>query len=73
MKEYKHRIINSLIFRIIMPLSAIVILAGLGLYMFVLTAVSDFANRHIEDSLSDISNDVYGICDQNLNELFKKE
>lgn len=72
MKEYKHRIINSLIFRIIMPLSAIVLLAGLGLYMFVLTAVSDFADKHIEDALSEVSNDVYGICDQNLNELFKK-
>jgi len=72
MKEYRHRIINSLVFHILMPLSAIVLIAGLALYLFVLSYISDFAGKHIENSFLDISNDIYNICDKSLNELLKK-
>ncbi|WP_333653256.1 two-component system sensor histidine kinase NtrB [Dissulfurispira sp.] len=64
-------ITRSLAFRIIMPVIALVILAGIGLYIFVLSSVSDFTDRHIKDALMGMSREIYNICARNLNELLK--
>ncbi|MEK6691804.1 MAG: response regulator [Nitrospirota bacterium] len=71
MKDYKSGIINSLAFRIIAPVFLIVLFSGLGLYIFVLSSVSDFADRHIKEGLRNLSHDIYNICDKNLNELLR--
>ncbi|MBI5199594.1 MAG: response regulator, partial [Nitrospirae bacterium] len=71
MKGYKLRIINSLAFRVITPVLAIVLLAGLGVYLFVLSSVSDFADRHIKEELQNFSRSIYNICDKNMNELLR--
>lgn len=71
MKGYKPGIINSLTFRIITPILSIVLLSGLSVYLFVLSSVSDFADRHIKEELKNLSHNLYNICDQNLNELLR--
>jgi signal transduction histidine kinase len=71
MKGYKPGIINSLAFRIIAPVFLIVLFSGLGLYIFVLSSVSDFADRQIKEGLRNLSHDIYNICDKSLNELLR--
>ena len=73
MTEYKNRIINSLSFRIIMFAIAILLLAGLTLYFFVLRPVSDFTDMHIKENVLEKSHEIYNICDRGLNELLKTE
>ncbi|MBI5027097.1 MAG: response regulator [Nitrospirae bacterium] len=65
------KIINSLPFRIITPVILIVLLIGLGLYLFVLRSVSGFADIHIKDNFLNMSHDVYNICDRSLSELLR--
>jgi signal transduction histidine kinase len=70
MKDFKH-ITQSLAFRIIAPAILLILLAGLVFYVFVLSYVSDFTAQHINDSIMEISREIYNICDRNLNELLK--
>ena len=42
------------------------------LYVFVLRSVSGFADEHIKGNISDMSRDIYNICDKNLNDLLMK-
>lgn len=63
---------KSLAFRILMPTFVIMFLAGLVLYIFILRSVSDFADIHIKGDISDISSEVYRICDRNLNDLLMR-
>ncbi|MCL4477200.1 MAG: response regulator [Nitrospirae bacterium] len=71
MKEYKLRIINSLTFRVIIPIVATVLLGGYLLYFIVLRSMSDLVNIHIRGNLETLSTSVYNICEQNLNELLR--
>lgn len=70
MKNIKH-ITQSLTFRIIAPAILLVLLTGLVFHIFVLRYISDFMDQHINDSLMEISREIYNICDRNLNELLK--
>lgn len=72
MKEYLHRITKSLAFRIFIPIFAIALISGLALYVFILSSVSGFADEHIKGNISDMSRDIYNICDKNLNDLLMK-
>ncbi|MBI1811855.1 MAG: response regulator [Nitrospirae bacterium] len=72
MKEYLNRITKSLAFRIFIPLFTIALISGLVLYIFVLRSVSGFADEHIKGNISDMSLDIYNICDKNLNDLLMK-
>jgi len=66
-----HRIINSLAFRIIAPVTIIVILTGAIFYLFALRSMSDFVYEHIKGMLGDVSRSIYSICDTSLNELLR--
>lgn len=72
MKEYLNRITNSLAFRILAPTFVIALLSGLILYIFVLRSISDFADLHIKEDISNTSLGIYNICDKSLNELLLK-
>ncbi|MCL5236892.1 MAG: ATP-binding protein [Nitrospirae bacterium] len=72
MKEHQQNIVNSLAFRIIMPVIMIILLTGIGLYIFVLRSVSGFADRQIKKAFSEKASDINRICDENLNEILKK-
>ncbi|GAB4405557.1 MAG: hypothetical protein OHK0032_00070 [Thermodesulfovibrionales bacterium] len=69
--RYKHRIINSLTFRLITPVVITVLLSGLLLYFIVLRSMSDLAGIHIERTLENLSRSVYDICEQTLNDLLR--
>jgi len=69
MKEHLRRIINTLAFRILIPVFAIVFLLGFSVYIFVLRSVSGFADEHIKENIADMSGDIYRICDKSLNDL----
>lgn len=71
MTEYKNRIINSLLFRIITSVIVILLLAGLSLYLFVLRPVSDFVDMNIKENVLEKSREIYNICDRSLNKLLK--
>lgn len=71
MTEYRRRIINSLSFRIIMPVTAIILAGGIILYLFVLRSISDFADSYVRDSLLGKAQSIYNICDRSLIELLK--
>ncbi|MGE5894172.1 MAG: response regulator [bacterium] len=59
-------IFNRLSFRIIAPVAAIILLIGIGLYLFVLGSVSDFVDNLIQDSVIEMAHDLYAICEDNL-------
>jgi len=69
MKEFRHRLFNSLAFRIIFPVVATVMVMGFVLYLFVLSSISDFADKTIKDAFLDVSHEIYSVCDRGLNEL----
>lgn len=72
MTAYRHRIVNSLAFRIIVPVTAVVGVMGFGLYVVILRSVSDFADRQIKESLLELSRAIYSICDKGLHELIEE-
>ena len=43
--------------------------AGLSLYLFVLRSISNFTHQMIQDTFSEMTNDLYDTCDLNLKEL----
>jgi signal transduction histidine kinase/ActR/RegA family two-component response regulator len=63
---------RGLRFRLIAPMVLIVVLLGAGLYIFVLSAFSDFSNRQIKDTLADLTRQVYDICDRNFTALMNE-
>jgi signal transduction histidine kinase len=69
-KDIKN-IIHSLAFRVIFPVSVLVLIAGIMLYIFVLRYVSDFTEQHIKETFSWVSREIYSVCDKNLTELLK--
>lgn len=71
MKDLR-RITHSLTFRITAPVITVVLLAGLGLYIFVLRFVSDFTGKAIKKDMLEMSREIYNICDRSLNELLMK-
>ena len=64
--------LKGLHFRLITPLVIIVLLLGVGLHVFVLQAVSEFADRQIKTVLSDLTRQVYDICDRQFTALMKE-
>jgi hypothetical protein len=44
---------------------------GIGLYFFVLRSVSEFVDRQIREALTEISRDVYSLCDRHFTELMQ--
>ena len=72
MREYRYPIINSLAFRVIVPVVIVILSMGAGLYGFVLRSVSDFADREIMDTFAERAKDVYHICDDALNDIISK-
>jgi len=72
MREGSKKILDSLAFRIIIPLSVIFLLAGFGLYIVILRSVSGFADTQIKDNLLTISRGIYSISDDSVSDLVKK-
>jgi signal transduction histidine kinase/CheY-like chemotaxis protein len=60
---------RGLRFRLMAPVVLIVSLLGAGLYFAVLRAVSDFSERQIRDTLTDLTRQVYDICDRHFTAL----
>lgn len=71
MKSYLHKIAHNLAFRIITPIATFTLAAGFFMYSFVLTTISDFVKRQINENMIELSRYAYNICDSNLNELLK--
>ncbi|HEX8948765.1 MAG TPA: ATP-binding protein [Dissulfurispiraceae bacterium] len=71
MREYPRDIVNSLAFRTIIPVIAAILLMGLGLHVFVLRAISGFADGQIKEAFGERSHDIYRICDEALNDIIK--
>jgi signal transduction histidine kinase/ActR/RegA family two-component response regulator len=63
--------LNRLPIRMVAPVVLVTVLIGVGLYVFVLRAVSDFADFQIRSALNDIASEVYDICDENFTELMQ--
>jgi len=59
------RILKSLPLQMVVPVVAAICLVGIGLYFFVLRAVSEFADEQIKEALANIASEVYDICDDN--------
>jgi signal transduction histidine kinase len=53
------------------PVVLVIGLVGVGLYVFVLRAVSEFADFQIREALDDVASQVYDICDENFTELMQ--
>ena len=69
MKSFRYRILNTLAFRIIFPVVATVMVMGFVLYLFVLSSISDFADKTIKDAFLDMAREIYSVCDRGINEL----
>jgi len=65
------RIYKSLPLRMVVPVVVVICLVGIGLYFFVLRSVSGFAEEQIKEALTNISSEVYNICDENFTELMQ--
>jgi signal transduction histidine kinase len=62
---------NRLPIRMVVPVVLVIGLVGVGLYAFVLRAVSDFADLQIREAVTDVASEVYDICDENFTELMQ--
>ncbi len=65
------RIFKSLPLRMVVPVVMTICLVGMGMYFFVLRYVSEFTNEQIREALSNISSEVYNICDKNFTVLMQ--
>lgn len=65
------RMLNQLPMRMVAPVVLVIGLVGVGLYVFVLRAVSEFADLQIREALNDVASEVYDICDENFTELMQ--
>jgi PAS domain S-box-containing protein len=66
-----HDITSRLPFRILAPVIALMLAAGLGLYVFFFTVASDFVGRIIKENLDARASDIYTIMDRSLDELLR--
>lgn len=66
-----HGIMNHLPFRVLAPVVALMLVAGVGLYIFFHTVASDFVGRIIKENLDARAADIYTIMDRSLDELLK--
>ncbi len=71
MKRKLKKLINSLAFRIVTPVLLLQIFTGISLYLFVLSSVSDFAEKNIRDDIERLSHDIYNICNNAVDELMR--
>ena len=55
----------------IFPVVVVICLVGMGLYFFVLRSVSEFADGQIAEALTNITSEVYDICDSNFTDLMQ--
>ena len=53
------------------PVVVVICLVGIGVYVFVLRSVSEFADEQIREALTNIASEVYDICDENFTELMQ--
>ncbi len=60
---------KPIIFKIVMPITAVIILIGGILYYFSLKSIQDFADEHIRRDVLMHSREIYNICDKSLTEL----
>jgi len=65
------RVINRLSFRIFVPVALLMLMSGVGLYLFFHHVASDFTERIIKNSLDEKAADIYAIVDRGLDELIK--
>jgi len=70
MRPQVGQIRNSLAFRTIAPIVATALLSWIGLYVFVLRSVSQYADDQIRESFVEMAGDIYMVCDRSLNESF---
>ena len=71
MSTSSRRMLNRLPMRMVAPVVLVIGLVGVGLYVFVLRAVSEFADFQIREALDDVASQVYDICDENFTELMQ--
>ncbi len=55
----------------VIPVLVAICLVGMGMYFFVLRAVSEFADEQIKNELASITSAVYDICDEEFTELMQ--
>jgi two-component system, cell cycle sensor histidine kinase and response regulator CckA len=65
------RCFGSLTLRMVIPVVLVASLMGMGLYLFVLRAVSEFADHQIREGLAGLSRNIYDICDRNFTQLVR--
>lgn len=63
---------KSLEFIVIIPVIAILVMAGTSLYYIIWSSVGEFTDNSIRDSLSSMSNSLYRIADKSVDELIFK-
>lgn len=69
MRLFENKIFKSLSFKTAISVILLNLLIGTAFYIFVLRSIASFANVHIQDTINNVSKDIYNICDHNLNEL----
>jgi hypothetical protein len=72
MATTKGKIHRGLYFRLVAPVVVTTVMLGAGLYVFVLGAVSRFADRQINDALAGLTRQIYNICDRNFTALMQE-
>jgi signal transduction histidine kinase len=70
-RDIAYTLKSRLAFRIVAPVILTMAVTGTAIYLFVLNTISDFITRHVNDSLTTLSRDIYNICDANFNELLR--
>ncbi len=63
---------KSLVFRINIPLFLVFVIFAAGIYLFVMSIIKDFSLYEIEKDLHDITEEIYLICDRNLDKLVSR-
>ncbi len=65
------RMLNSLPFRMVIPVVVTIFFVGLGIYFLVLRSVSGFADGQIMAALKNNASEIYDICDEHFTELMQ--
>ena len=63
------QVVGTLGVRITAPVVLVVVLLGAGLYYWVLSAISEFADQQIERDLRGISRELFNLCNQGFDDL----
>lgn len=64
--------LNTLPFKIIIPITAIMLLTGIPLYILILNTVTDFARQNIKKDLEDLSRYTFDIADRGFMDLVRE-